>query len=189
MTTSDLKPKGLPTAPLLALPGSVRVEMKVVFLDIDGVLNCETTPNPRNFPYYIDSGLIPLLHKLIATTGAEVVLTSTWRYDPAGVFSARNQGIPFIDTTPDLSGEARSREIIAWLEAHPEVERYIVIDDEDDELDALPLFQPLRSTGITDELVEAAAAFLNGESDKDMRRSKIVRLIQNVGSILRGHVG
>ena len=124
-----------------------------------------------------------------ATTGAEVVLTSTWRYDPAGVFSARNQGIPFIDTTPDLSGEARSREIIAWLEAHPEVERYIVIDDEDDELDALPLFQPLRSTGITDELVEAAAAFLNGESDKDMRRSKIVRLIQNVGSILRGHVG
>jgi hypothetical protein len=25
--------------------------MKVIFLDIDGVLNCDKTPNPRKFPY------------------------------------------------------------------------------------------------------------------------------------------
>jgi len=28
--------------------------MKVIFLDIDGVLNCDKTPNPRKFPYIVD---------------------------------------------------------------------------------------------------------------------------------------
>jgi hypothetical protein len=28
--------------------------------------------------------------------------------------------------------------------------RYVVIDDDDDELDELPLFQPSASTGLTD---------------------------------------
>jgi hypothetical protein len=163
--------------------------MKVIFLDIDGVLNCDSTENPRHFPYRTDPALLARLKRLLELTGAQVVLSSTWRYDPAGLFSARNQGVPFIDCIPDLQGEPRRKEILAWLQQRPEVDRFVVLDDEDDGLDNLPLFQPSRGAGLTDEIVEAAAAYLNGHKDKDMRRPKIVRLIQNLSAALKGHKG
>jgi hypothetical protein len=72
---------------------------------------------------------------------------------------------------------------------HPEIERFIVIDDEDDELDPLPLFEPSRNTGLTDEMVTAAADYLNGKTDKDMRRNKLVRICQNLASLVVGHKG
>jgi hypothetical protein len=117
------------------------------------------------------------------------VLTSNWRYDPAGMFSAKHYGIPFIDTTLDLPNEPRRNPILDWLRRHPDVERFIVIDDEDDELDDLPLFQPSRRAGLTDEIVEAAADYLNGKTDKDMRRNKLIRMFQNLGSLVVGHKG
>ena len=163
--------------------------MKVVFLDIDGVLNCKQTPNPRKFPFIVDPVLLGRLKRLLDLTGAKVVLTSNWRYDPAGLFSARHYGVPFIDTTPDLQNEPRCNPIRDWLQHHPDVERFIVIDDEDDELDPLPLFQPSRRTGITDEMVTAAADYLNGETDADMRRNKFIRVFQNLGSLIVGHKG
>src|SRR6266480_3687137 len=163
--------------------------MKVIFLDIDGVLNCEQTPNPRNFPFIVDPVLLKRLNNLLKLSGAQVVLSSNWRYDPAGLFSAKYYGVPFIDTTPDLPKEPRCNAILDWLRHHPDVGRFIVIDDEDDELDTLPLFQPLRRTGITDEIVQAAADYLDGKTDKDMRRNKVTRMLQNLGSLLIGHKG
>jgi len=76
--------------------------MKVIFLDIDGVLNSKNTPNPRKLPYIVDSRLLARFKRLLDRTGAKVVLSSTWRYDPAGLFSAKRWGIPFIGVTPDL---------------------------------------------------------------------------------------
>jgi hypothetical protein len=163
--------------------------MKIIFLDIDGVLNCKETPNPRKFPFMVDRTLLQRLHRLLEMTDAKVVLTSNWRYDPAGLFSARHYGVPFIDTTPDLPGEARCTAILEWLRCHPDVERFIVIDDEDDELDELPLFQPLRSSGLTDDIVEGAADYLNGKTDEDMRRNKLVRAFQDLSAIVVGHKG
>jgi len=163
--------------------------MKVIFLDIDGVLNCTRTENPRKFPYIVDPVLLARFTRLIDLTGAEVVLSSTWRYDPAGVFSAKYYGVPFIDVTPDMPNRPRREEVLSWLKQHPEVERFIVIDDEDDQLDSLPLFQPSGRTGLTDEIIERAAAFLNGESDRDLRRGRFTRLLQNVAAALKGHTG
>jgi hypothetical protein len=163
--------------------------MKVIFLDIDGVLNCNSTPNPRKFPFMVDPVLLKRLQRLMELTGAAVVLSSSWRFDPAGIFSAKHYRIPFIDTIPDLPDQPRCEEILAWLRIHPKVERYIVLDDEDDELDPLPLFQPSRSTGLTNEIVEAAADYLNGKTDKDMRHNKLVRIFQNVSAMIVGHKG
>jgi histidinol phosphatase-like enzyme len=59
--------------------------MKVIFLDIDGVLNSKQTPNPRKFPFIVDHALLERLKHLLQLTGAEVVLSSNWRYDPAGI--------------------------------------------------------------------------------------------------------
>jgi len=163
--------------------------MKIIFLDIDGVLNSKRTPNPRKFPFIVDPILLERLRRLLEMSGAEVVLSSNWRHDPSGMFAARHYGVPFVDTTADLPGRARADVILDWVRRHPDVERFIVIDDEDDELDALPLFQPLRSTGLTDEIVEAAADYLNGKTDKDMRRNKLVRIFQDLSALVIGHKG
>lgn len=163
--------------------------MKIIFLDIDGVLNCKETPNPRKFPFMVDATLLQRLKRLLEMTGAQVVLSSNWRYDPAGLFSAEHYGVPFIGSTPDLPGQPRCNAILEWLRSHPDVERFIVLDDEDDELDDLPLFQPSRSTGLTDDMVEAAANYLNGKTDKDMRCNKVVRMVQNLSALVVGHKG
>jgi hypothetical protein len=163
--------------------------MRVIFLDIDGVLNCKRTPNPRKLPYVIDPVLLERLLRLLDRSDAKVVLSSTWRYDPAGLFSARRLGVPFIDVLPDMPGQPRRDEILAWLVAHPDTNRFAVVDDEDDELDELPLFQPNPATGLTDEIVEGLAAYLSGNSAQDMRCSRIKRFLQNVTAALRGHPG
>src|SRR5712671_3965140 len=123
--------------------------MKVIFLDIDGVLNCEKTPNPRKFPYVVDRKLLTRLKTLLERTGAKVVLSSSWRLDPIGLFAAKHWGVPFIDVCPDMPKRSRRDEVLTWIAHHPKVTRYAIIDDEDDELDELPLFQPSCTTGIT----------------------------------------
>jgi hypothetical protein len=110
------------------------IAMKIIFSDIDGVLNCKRTANPRKFPYIVDPKLVDRLRRVIECTGAQVVLSSTWRYDPAGLFSAKYWGIPFVDVTPDRPREPRRNEILLWLGDHPAVTRYAVLDDEDDSL-------------------------------------------------------
>jgi HAD domain in Swiss Army Knife RNA repair proteins len=162
--------------------------MKVIFLDIDGVLNCEKTPNPRKFPYIVDAALLGRLRQLLERTGASVVLSSTWRYDPAGIFSATHYGIPFIDVTPDLPTEPRCKEILRWLRQNPEVSRYVVIDDEDDDLDGLPLFQPSSRLALPMRLSQVPP-YLCGRTEKDMRRNRLVRAVQNIHSLFAGHPG
>jgi hypothetical protein len=163
--------------------------MKIIFLDIDGVLNTKHSENPRKFPYIVESKLLERLKALQKATGAQIVLSSTWRYDPVGLLAAEHHGIPFIDATPDLPDKARRDEIRQWISDHGHVERFIVIDDEDDELDELPLFQPSDKIGLNQEIVDGAAAYLNGETDRDMRRSVLVRVAENVSAAFRGHKG
>jgi hypothetical protein len=163
--------------------------MKVIFLDIDGVLNCKATRNPRNLPYVVDPKLLRRFKRLLDRTGAKVVLTSTWRYDPAGLFSARRIGLPFIDVVPDMPKRPRRDEVLAWLKRHPRVTRYAILDDEDDELDELPLFQPSAATGLTQKIVNGVADYLNGKTDRDMRSNVVVRTLQNMQAALKLHPG
>jgi len=163
--------------------------MKVIFLDIDGVLNCAKTPNPRKLPYVVDPKLRRRFERLVERTKAKVVLASTWRYDPAGIFSARHWSIRFIDVIPDMPGRPRRDEILAWLKHHPRVKRFAVIDDEDDELDELPLFQPSAATGLTTEIGKGVADYLDRKTDRDMRRGPLVRVLQNVQSVFKQHAG
>src|SRR5450759_4593748 len=89
--------------------------MKVIFLDIDGVLNCDKTPNPRKFPYIVDKTLLVRLKKLLDRTGAKAVLSSTWRCDPVGLFAAKHWGVPFIDVCPDKPRSPRCRGALRQL--------------------------------------------------------------------------
>jgi hypothetical protein len=159
--------------------------MKVVFLDIDGVLNCKKTKNPRNFPYVVDPKLLGRLNRLLDRTAAKVVLSSSWRLDPIGILAAKHWRVPFIDTCPDLPKRPRSEEILGWMAANPKASRFAVIDDEDDELDHLPLFQPSCKTGLTPEIAKGVEQYLNGKTDQTMRASSLVRLGQNIHSLFK----
>ena len=72
---------------------------------------------------------------------------------------------------------------------HPKVKRFVVIDDEDDELDQLPLFQPSASNGLTEKIATGIANYLAGKTDEDMRCNAVVRVVQNIKSAFKGHEG
>jgi HAD domain in Swiss Army Knife RNA repair proteins len=159
--------------------------MKAIFLDIDGVLNSEETHNPRRFPYFVDGRLLDRFTELVRNTGAAVVLSSTWRVDPIGLLAAKYYQVLFDDVCPDLPGAPRCEEVITWLRQHPEVTRYVVLDDDDDCLDELPLFQPASRTGLTSDISKGIEEFLAGRSDKDMRASALARLGQNIHALFQ----
>jgi hypothetical protein len=75
--------------------------------------------------------------------------------------------------------------LLAWLKKHPEVTWFAVIDDDDDELDDLPLFQPPPEAGLTGKIADAVCRYLAGETEEDMRSSAVKRLIQNVRNALQ----
>jgi len=157
--------------------------MKVIFLDIDGVLNCDKTPNPRNLPYIVDKKLLARLRKMLQRTKAKIVLTSSWRVDPVGLFAARHWKVPFMDVCPDMPERPRCEEICAWLKGHPSVTRYVVIDDDEDALDNLPLFQPSGRTGLTPEIMRAVERYLSGKSNETARAGPLKRFVQNAEAL------
>jgi hypothetical protein len=157
--------------------------MKIVFLDIDGVLNCARTPNPRKLPYIVDKKLLKRLLRVTRACRAKIVLTSSWRVDPIGLYAAKYWGIPFVDVCPDLPDRSRREEITRWLRKNPKVNRFAVLDDEDDDLDGLPLFQPSSSTGLCADVAKGLKRFLEGKTDCDMRASGARRAIQKLKAV------
>jgi hypothetical protein len=109
-------------------------------------------------------------------------------YVPKKYQSALTSGFK-LDITPDMPHVPRCKEIIGWLEKHSEVNRFAVIDDEDDGLDELPLFEPSARTGLTDEIVGGVRDYLNGITDRDMRCGRVARIFQNIWAMLRRHPG
>lgn len=104
--------------------------MKVIFLDIDGVLN-DFTMGVYGDDTPTDSHLRQLKY-IVDETGAEIILSSTWR-----LFSRSRKIVEkrLADYGMKLSGftqELRSRpeEIQDWLKRH-DVESYVILDDEE----------------------------------------------------------
>ena len=131
--------------------------MKVLFLDIDGVLNCQTTPG--SMYRKLDKFMVARLDRVLDATNAKVVLSSTWRL--AGVESVqqilRDHGMRnwarVIDRTPrDLGDVIRGREIGEWLTKHPDVKTFAIVDDDRDMGSLLPfLVQTNWVVGMTDK--------------------------------------
>lgn len=114
--------------------------MKVIFLDIDGVLNSWNGLIPRGGQSLKDIYIehIEVLRWLLKKTDARIVVSSTWRRGRS-VDDLRqllyNYGLPskyIIDKTPTL-GTQRGDEIKAWLNnSKEEIESFVVIDDDGD---------------------------------------------------------
>lgn len=116
---------------------------KVIFLDVDGVLNCwETTDTCAGYRG-LDDDKILRLKKIIDETGAKIVLSSSWRVNRTrdNVYALElreyldkrlsEHGIKIYSETSfhHSSGEHRGAEIKAWRDAHKNLDYWIVLDD------------------------------------------------------------
>lgn len=135
--------------------------MKVLFLDIDGVCNCESTRQRSRGFIGIDPHMAFRVGKIVLDTGCQVVLSSSWRHFEGGREEVDQQVYKTLDITPTAASGFRGDEINMWLKDHPEVTRYAILDDDSDFHPDQPLFKTTWQTGITDEVAQALTAYLN----------------------------
>lgn len=112
--------------------------MKVLFLDIDGVLNSwRTSLAFGGMPFNIigadrakfDEVAVRLIAAICKRAGASIVLSSSWRQEDYWDRIGDALGLPIVDRTPQVFGATRGDEIAMWLGGHPEVIRYAILDD------------------------------------------------------------
>lgn len=103
--------------------------MKVLFLDIDGVLNKDGTKEKCEGFTGVDRRLLQKLTSWLEThPEVNLVLSSTWRTDPKFIAHLLELGLNFYGYTPQLHVD-RGLEILSWLTEHPEVKHWAVLDD------------------------------------------------------------
>lgn len=158
--------------------------MKVVFLDIDGVLNSmdyyERTRDKGT--YGINPNKVKLLKEIIEHTGAEIILSSTWRClgrtseeeHPMYTYlveALAQFGLVIKEHTPMINNN-RPEEIKAWLDNQTEKEiKFVSLDDDfgKDKYEKYGIGECLVRTsfyepdgGLKREHVEMAVEILNG---------------------------
>ena len=128
--------------------------MKVIFLDIDGVLNVRSQERDE-FGSLFHEEFVNNLKHIIEETDAKIVISSTWRFSGLNtmqqMWKKRNLPGEVIDITPFKSEKEkeckniwdnlpfkerceRGWEIEDWLDIN-KPEKYVILDDDNDFLD------------------------------------------------------
>ncbi len=155
--------------------------MKLLVLDLDGVVN-QMELQPNGF-YPIDRSRMLLINRLVAETGAQVVISSSWRYMILGGamtlrgfdMMLRTHGYdgPTIlgCTCPDEYINVRGLQIKNWLETSGVkfgVTHYVILDDLDEGPYHISSYHPrnfvhtVGSDGLTEGDVVMARRILEG---------------------------
>lgn len=157
-------------------------KIKIVFLDIDGVLNGGYQKKMTNNYYNLDKEKIKLLNKIIKDSSepgiqTKIVLSSTWRLDyteheidfhghAIDMFFEAVGIIPVcLGRTRYLSTD-RGKEILSWLVHYhlmgkDKIENICILDDDDDMLELEPwLVNTSHRLGLTEENVVEAIEML-----------------------------
>ena len=116
---------------------------KIIFLDVDGVLNSinklikvynETHRPHSGYKYPFDEKCLENLKAMVEETDAYIVITSTWRKDLRGkkrlLEELKDYGLDerVIGYTPIMG--RREEEIKFFISKYPEEIEYVVIDDD-----------------------------------------------------------
>ena len=127
--------------------------MKILFLDIDGVLNCMfPTPSPDHdwvdldeWRYGFNPQLVARLRYVVAKTNCKIVISSSWRhhttyspYQPTRNWRdvlaeklGKTREELIVGETPYDSTGKRGIEILEWMSANEKViDSWCVVDDE-----------------------------------------------------------
>lgn len=131
--------------------------MKVIFFDIDGVLNHQHAQS------LMDWDIVDRLKQIAIDFDAKLVMSSSWKdtlirpetYNPpdrAFVFNLVNElGDLFIGHTPEIDDDCREIEIEEWLNDHPDVENFVILDDLDFGLPEVFPDNFIKTTGFSKE--------------------------------------
>lgn len=160
--------------------------MKIVFLDIDGVLN--STAWYRNvrisgcgcleLDAHLDPEAVLRVRRILDASGARVVLSSSLRliYHLSDLrLALTSRGLPegaIIGITPNLCGRSRDDEIRSYLKQHSdEVDGFVILDDSAN-LDGLRSSQVKvdPATGLQDADVDDALHILCGFTEDESGR-------------------
>lgn len=141
--------------------------LKVLFLDIDGVCNSAAYAKARGKGGMlgIDPEPAALIRRIVQETGCKVVLSSYWRLYPPDLKRVREEVCELLDCTKSLPDKMRGAEVREWMQRHPDVERYAILDDDSDFYDFQPLFRTSFNTGLLPEMAERVIKYLNEESE------------------------
>ena len=160
---------------------------KIVFLDIDGVLNSmdyfKQTKDCKGYTE-INPEKVKLLKEIVDRTGAQIILSSTWRdlgkrknepEHPVYTYltdTLKEYGMEIVDHTPYI-GQDRPKEIKAWMDNQQDKEiRFVSLDDDfpKREYDEVGIGDCLVRTsfyekdgGLRKEHVEKVVEILNSE--------------------------
>ena len=140
---------------------------KIIFLDFDGVLNCERSIRELGTRYKFSRSCVAALNLILRETGANIVITSSWRdnwtlQDNAG-FLERDGVLPkrVLGKTPTLEKD-RGIEIDTWLRSAPyAIESFVILDDKDNmAMHFKRLVQVDPQIGLTEILARRAVEIL-----------------------------
>lgn len=117
----------------------------------------------------LDDGAIDLLKTIVESTNSEIVLSSSWRWYKESREKIREQlqkhNLKFIDITPTRTDKTlkREEEIQIWLDSHPEVVNYVILDDEKISCESMKKHhvKTTFSRGLTIESAQTAIEILN----------------------------
>jgi hypothetical protein len=148
--------------------------MKVIFLDVDGVLNNKDTKELTPGGWLgVSDILVERLQRVAAATDAKVVLTSTWKNADESELNYLYKKLDFckpiaFTKEDEMKGSFyRGGGIIDYLTAHQDIEQFVILDDyifdfeEQDLLDHLVWTN--EKEGLTEEKAQQAIKILNGE--------------------------
>lgn len=156
--------------------------MKIIFLDVDGVLNTPSTQARCNGYIGIDENKLPFLKQIVENTGAEIVLVSTWKEHWERLVSRKYLqdafanhldeklnpiGLKVLDKTANCRDGvwySRGEGILDYLAYH-KVSSFVILDDLQFDYDGCELtdnfVQPNEKEGLTVEHVKKAIEILN----------------------------
>lgn len=136
-----------------------------VFLDVDGVLNTRRTvkQTPKGYQGIVDSRVELLAQAISEYGGGDIVLSSDWKElhkdNDDYVYLEEKLakfGLKIKDETKDKRHCERGAGIQAYLEDHPEIEEFVILDDCKWDFDEYPkLWERLL---LTDGIENAAYA-------------------------------
>ena len=142
--------------------------MKILFLDIDGVLNSgnyqtylieHELPTHENNCQVFDPSCVYALMKIVAYTQCKIVISSSWRKKGLEAMKKlwKDRDLPgeVIDITPLSNSRIRGEEIEQWLEEYKSMNQediiYCIIDDDRDMYPHQPFVKTNGMKGLTDK--------------------------------------
>lgn len=140
--------------------------MKVIFLDVDGVLN-----HGRQIEK-VEDDKIQFLKQIIDETGAKIVLSSDWRLwlekDDEDVALLQEKlksiGAEIMSSTPNSKHGYRGAEIYQWINEWQgeTIDKFVILDDRDDMKPYMnKLVQTSFNLGLQEKHVKKAIQLLN----------------------------